>query len=216
MAWSRPRSSPAGSSCFAVASQERLQHAVLLQHAVVQRLSPPQAPAGSRVALAACVSVGSRGWPRAGQRLRRALRPRSESKQERKKGKKMLSGTRHTTRTRRHQKTRCLTGRNPKGPPSEAPRAPAPPPPSPIFDALVRCATTSLRYVRWRGATPTRDSSFFTAYAATLPLRGVSEPPPRSPNQRVDASSARRVGALLLLRLRTARSRSAPPCINLV
>ena len=118
----------------------------------------------------------------------------------------MLSGTRHTTRTRRHQKTRCLTGRNPKGPPSEAPRAPAPPPPPPTFDALVRCATTSLRYVRWRGATPTRDSSFFTAYAATLPLRGVSEPPPRSPNQRVDASSARRVGALLLLRLRTARS----------
>ena len=64
---------------------------------------------------------------------------------------------------------RAQPRRNPKGPPSEAPRAPAPPPPPPIFDALVRCATTSLRYVRWRGATsPTRDSSFFTAYT---PLR---------------------------------------------
>ena len=55
-----------------------------------------------------------------------------------------------------------------RGPTGAGPAASAPPPP-PIFDALVRCATTSLRYVRWRdGATPTRDSSFFTAYT---PLR---------------------------------------------
>jgi len=215
MAWSRPRSSPAGSSCFAVASQERLQHAVLL-HArrrttTVSPTSSCRVPRSSR-----CLSVGSRGWPRAGHRLRRALRPRSESKQARKKERKKENRDTAHANAPTPEITRCLTGRNPKGPPSEAPRAPAPPPPPPIFDALVRCATTSLRYVRWRGATPTRDSSFFTAYAATLPLRGVSEPPPRSPNQRVDASSARRVGALLLLRLRTARSRSAPPCINLL
>jgi hypothetical protein len=186
-------------------------------HAVVQRLSPPQAPAGSRVALAACQWVVGAGLGLAIACAALFDRALKASKQERKKERKKENRDTAHANAPTPEITRCLTGRNPKGPPSEAPRAPAPPPPPPIFDALVRCATTSLRYVRWRGATsPTRDSSFFTAYAATLPLRGVSEPPPRSPNQRVDASSARRVGALLLLRLRTARSRSAPPCINLV
>ena len=172
MAWSRPRSSPAGSSCFAVASQERLQHAVLF-HArrrttTVSPTSSCRVPRSSR-----CLSVSSRGWPRAGHRLRRALRPRSESKQASKQERiRNKTGTRHT-RTRRATPENPVSNRAQpersalRGPTGAGPAASAPPPP-PIFDALVRCATTSLRYVRWRGATPTRDSSFFTAYT---PLR---------------------------------------------
>jgi hypothetical protein len=110
MAWSRPRSSPAGSSCFAVASQERLQHAVLL-HArrrttTVSPTSSCRVPRSSR-----CLSVGSRGWPRAGHRLRRALRPRSESKQARKKERKKERKQGHGARERADTRNNPVSNR---------------------------------------------------------------------------------------------------------
>jgi hypothetical protein len=101
MAWSRPRSSPAGSSCFAVASQERLQHAVLL-HArrrttTVSPTSSCRVPRSSR-----CLSVGSRG-PGLGLAIACAAlfdRALKASKQARKKERKQGHGARERADTR--------------------------------------------------------------------------------------------------------------------